>query len=101
MSVQLAHDFRAEAEALGNVITKVDAQAKRLRSILDSMRALEQNMHAPLEMLETGVATLAAATTKEAENLHRLRRAVTRLREFGRALPTISAGPTEPHDAFR
>lgn len=91
MSVQLAHDFRAQAEALGDAIVQVETHARRLRSILASMRALEQNMHAPLNTLETGVSELAADTSQEAAQLARLRRAVTRLREFSREMPDIRA----------
>lgn len=90
MSVQLARDFRAEAESLGNAIVAVEAQAKRLRSMLDALHALEQNMVAPIEKLETGVAALTAAT-REGELPHRLRRAVTRLREVARSMPDTSA----------
>lgn len=84
MSVQLARDFRAQAVALEDAILRVEAQAERMRAMLDALRALEQNMHVPLEMLEAGVATLRATTPTEDERLHRLRRAVRRLREFAR-----------------
>jgi len=108
MSVQLARDYRAQSEALATAITHVEAQAARLTSILQAMRALEQNMSMPLETLETGVQSLeswpqhAAAANHNAnsniniepprpdDQLARLHRAVTRLREFARSLPDIS-----------
>jgi hypothetical protein len=91
MSVQLAHEYRKQARVLRDAIVLVEAQSRRLTSILQSMRSLEQNMAAPLERLETGVAALAPGTGKEAALLARLRRAVTRLREFSRSQPRIHA----------
>lgn len=90
MSVQLAHDFRAQAEALLRAISQVEAQAQRLSAMLAALRALEQNIHVSLETLEPGVNALAAATTTEGERRQRLRRAVARLREVAGAMPRIS-----------
>ena len=85
MSVQLAHEYRGQARALRDAIVLVDAQSRRLTSILESMRSLEQNMIAPLETLEHGVAAIAPHTAQEDALLARLRRAVARLRELARS----------------
>ena len=45
---------------------------------------------APLAKLETGIATLATAPPPKRDHLARLRRAVTRLREFSRSMPDLS-----------
>jgi len=91
MPVQLARDFRVQAEALGTAIAQVETQGERSRSMLDALRALEQNIHVPLETLEAGVAALTAATAKDHDRLQRLRRAVTRLREVARSMPDVRA----------
>ncbi|HEX5061526.1 MAG TPA: hypothetical protein VFV99_19295 [Kofleriaceae bacterium] len=90
MSVQLARDFRAEAKALERALADVAAQSERLQCILDSLRALEVRMLAPIDELENGVATLAATTQPETASLTRLRRAVARLRTVAHAMPDIS-----------
>jgi hypothetical protein len=91
MSVQLAQDFRRQADELGATISQVEERARQLTSIVESLRALERNMHAPLEQLEAGIATLDAAPPPRRDHLDRLRRAVGRLREFSRSIPEISA----------
>jgi hypothetical protein len=90
MSIQLAHDFRVNAQALARAIADVEMQSQRLTSMLGALHALEENMEAPLQTLETGVAALADGDSHDAE-LQRLQRAVARLREFSRAMPDISA----------
>lgn len=87
MSVQLARDFRTQAQTLGHAIMHVEAQAARLESILSSLRALEQNMDAPLHTLEAGLATLSATTASDDGQLPRMRRAVTRLRDVANSMP--------------
>jgi hypothetical protein len=91
MSVQLAHDFRAQTRSLGQAIAQVEKQARLLGRMLDALHILEQNMDVPLYTLETGVVDLARTTTTEDAQLRRLERAVTRLRAFSRAMPDISA----------
>jgi hypothetical protein len=90
MSMQLAHDFRAQTRTLGTAIAKVEDQAMRLRAMLDAVHALEQNMHVPLYTLEAGVLDLARGTTADDPQLRRLERAVLRLREVARSMPDIS-----------
>lgn len=103
MSVQLAHDFRAEADALRKAISQVETHAEQLRSMLDALRALEENIHVSLATLEPGVKALTATTTKDDERLQRLCRAVARLRDVAHSMPDISARPpsdsllTTPH----
>lgn len=89
MSVQLAHDFRVNAQALARAIADVEAQSERLTSMLGALHTLEANMLEPLHTLEIGVAALVDGNTRDVE-LQRLQRAVTRLREFSRAMPEIS-----------
>jgi hypothetical protein len=89
MSVQLAYDFRTQRRALGVAISTVEAQSKRLTRILDALHALEQNMHIPLDTLESGVAGLARGSATEDQQLRRIERTVTRLREFARSMPGI------------
>jgi hypothetical protein len=60
--------------------------------MLDALRALEHDIHAPLERLEIDVAALTAATTRDEAHLQRLRRAVTRLRELTRSMPVTDTG---------
>jgi len=99
MSVQLALDYRAQAELLAHAIVNVEAQAQRLTSILGALRALEQNMDVPLRTLQAGVATLSSETSNEQSQDDRLRRAVTRLREFSRSMSTLSSW-TRPSRRF-
>jgi hypothetical protein len=94
MSVQLGHDFRGQAEALRKAIAEVDAQAARLRLMLVALQMLEQRIHAPLDQLESRVPTLAAGTSREAANLERICRALTRLRELSRLMPNLHVAPT-------
>ncbi len=96
MSVQLAHDFRAKAQALARAIADVEMQSQRLTSMLGALRALEANMNVPIQTLETGVAALADGESHDAE-LQRLRRAVTRLREFSNSMPDISIQTDVPN----
>ncbi len=91
MSVQLALDYRSQADLLAHAIVNVEAQARRLTSILGALRALEQNMDVPLHTLHAGVATLRNDTPKDQDDADRLRRAVTRLREFSRSMSKLSA----------
>jgi hypothetical protein len=91
MSVQLGHDFRAQTSALDVAIAKVDAQAARLRKILDALRALDRKMHAPIELLGASVDLLVPGTAKEDVLLQRLRRAVVRLRDCARSMPGLVA----------
>lgn len=77
MTVQLALDFRAQTFRLANAISHADAQATRLTAILDAMAALERDIHAPLDTLQTGLDSFAQDV-----ELARLRRAVMRLREL-------------------
>jgi hypothetical protein len=100
MFMQLAHEYRRQAEALSTAIADVEAQASRLQQLLDGFRSLEGNMHAPLRTLETGVATLAECDSVHDAEFVRLQRAVTRLRDFSRAMPdirarTIAASPAQ------
>ena len=96
MSVQLAHDYRAQARVLADAIVHVEAQAARLTAILQSLRALEQHMTAPLDTLESGVAALGTGAATEDAQLSRLRRAVTRLREFARSMPFLGSATRAP-----
>jgi hypothetical protein len=98
MSVQLAHDFRAQSDALRLTLADVEAQADQLAAMLGAMRALERNMHAPLERLETGLVTLTAATAKEQDHLTRLRRAVARLRALALSMQDDCALRGPLHD---
>jgi hypothetical protein len=91
MFVQLAYEYRMQAEALSAAIREVHAQASRLRQVLDGLRTLEGSMHAPLRTLETGVATLGQRGSEHDAQLVRLQRAVARLLEFSRSMPDISA----------
>ena len=97
MSVQLAHDFRTQRRALGVAIAEVEGQSKRLTGILDALLALEQNMHIPLETLESGVASLVCGTKIEDPQVRRFERTVARLREFARSMPDISRAATRGH----
>ena len=89
--------FRAKAQALARAIADVEMQSQRLTSMLGALLALEANMNAPIQTLETGVAALADGESHDAE-LQRLRRAVTRLREFSNSMPDISI-PTDVPNA--
>jgi hypothetical protein len=91
MSIQLAHDFRAQMRSLGEAIAKVEHQARQLDRMLDALHLLEQNMHVPLHTLESRVVDLARRATVEDVQLQRLERAVGQLRAFARAMPDISA----------
>jgi hypothetical protein len=90
MSVQLAYDFRARTQALAGAIAHVEEQTKRLSAMLDALHALEQHMTKPLDTLETGVARLTVGAPADDAQLHRVERAVTRLREFARSMPEIN-----------
>jgi hypothetical protein len=89
MSVQLARDFRAQARTLRDAIQDVELQGERSRSMLEALRTLEHDIHAPLERLEIDVAALTAATTRDEAHLQRLRRVAARLRELARSMPVI------------
>jgi hypothetical protein len=91
MSVQLAHEFRKQTRTLATAIAQVEDQATRLNAMLDALDALEQNMSVPLGRLETGIPGLARDTAADESQLRRLERAVTRLREFARTMPDLSA----------
>lgn len=91
MSVQLALDYRSQADRLSGAIAHVEAQSERLTSILHALRSLERNMDAPLETLQAGVSGLPCQTTLEQDQLERLIRAVGRLREFSESMPDLSA----------
>jgi hypothetical protein len=91
MSVQLAHEFRKQTRSLATAIAQVEDQAIRLNAMLDALGALEQNMHEPLGKLEAGIPGLACGSPGDDSQLRRLERAVTRLREFARTMPDLSA----------
>lgn len=91
MSVQLALDFRRQADLLSSAILRVEAQADRLTSILGALRALEQNIDVPIQTLQTGMASLHAETPAQREQDDRLRRAVARLRDFSRSMAHLTA----------
>lgn len=97
MSVQLAHDFRIKAQALARAIADVELQATHLTSMLDALHALEQNMDAPLQTLEAGVAALGDGSGANDVDLQRLERAVARLREFSRSMPGLSTRTNGAH----
>lgn len=61
-----------------------------MNPITEALHALEQNMHVPLEVLESGVAGLAHGTQIEDLQLRRVERTVARLREFARSMPDLS-----------
>jgi hypothetical protein len=93
MSVQLARDFRARTQSLAQAIAHVETQSQRLSAMLDALQALERNMQVPLDTLERGVDRLARTTTEDA-HLHRIERAVARLRELARSMPDIRRRPS-------
>lgn len=86
MSVQLAHDFRAQADALAKLIAHAEAQGRHQESILEALRALQHNLHAPANELESGMSTLTATTSTEETHVRRLRRAVLRLRALSSSM---------------
>ena len=94
MSVQLAHDFRVQAQALTTAIAQLESQVRALTSILGSLRALEHDIHGPLERLESGIAALEADARHDGR-LAVLRRSAARLREVARSLPEL--GRASPH----
>jgi len=91
MSVELARDFRDNTRKLGTAIEHVDAQARQLTVMLDSLRALEHDMQRPLHTLESGVVELARGTTAVDPQLRRVERAVTRIDELARSMPESRA----------
>lgn len=82
MSVQLAHDYRAQSAAIVRAIASVEAHAKHLSSLLDAMRALEHNMEGPLHTLVSGIERLGhnhvGAMHRAVARLHELRSSITR-----------------------
>lgn len=91
ISVQLARDFRGNTQTLARAIEHVEAQARHLTAMLESLRALEHDMKRPLQTLESGVVVLAEATTAVDPQLRRVERSVTRLKELARSMPEIRA----------
>lgn len=89
MSVQLGHDFRVQATTLAAALSNAEAQAARLRSILDALLALERHMRGPTESLAAGLEAIVPETPAEEVLLHRLQRAAARLRECARAMPEL------------
>jgi hypothetical protein len=82
MSVQLAHDFRAQADALATLIARAEIQARHQESILEALRALQRNLQTPADELESGMNSLTTATPREKYQVRRLHRCVSRLREL-------------------
>jgi hypothetical protein len=93
MSVQLALDFRKQADLLSHAIVRVEAQADRLASILGALRTLEQNIDVPIQTLQSGMASLHGGTPRERVQDDRLRRAVGRLRDFSRSMASLTSWP--------
>jgi hypothetical protein len=91
VSVQLARDFRSNTQTLSKAIDYVHTQSRQLTGMLDSLRALEDQMKRPLDTLESGMVGLARGTTAVDPQLRRMERTVTRLREVARAMPEIRA----------
>lgn len=87
MSVQLAHDFRVQADSLATMIVRAESHAEHQQSILEALQALERGLHGPADVLETGMGALGAESPREESYVRRLQRAVTRLRELGRSMP--------------
>ncbi len=81
MSIQLAHEFRVQADELATMIVHAEEQKRRQECILDALRALQHDVHAPARELEIGVNALTPATPTEQSNIGRLQRAVSRLRD--------------------
>lgn len=93
MSVQLAFDFRRQADLLSSAISHVEAKADRLTSILGALRTLEQNLDAPIQTLQKGMASLHGATPAERVQDDRMRRAIGRLRDFSRSMAHLTSWP--------
>lgn len=83
MSIMLARDFRIQADVLTAAIARVEEQAQRQETILAALRALQDDLHVPADILEAGMAALTTASPTEQVRLRRLLRAVLRLRELG------------------
>jgi hypothetical protein len=86
MSIMLARDFRIQADALTAMIVRAEEQEQRQVTILEALRALEHDLHAPTDVLETGMCAFSAASAKEETQVRRLQRAVLRLRELGNSI---------------
>ena len=88
-SPTVANDFRASTQTLSEAIERVDAQARRLTTMLEALRALERDMKRPLDTLDNGLVALARETTAVDPQLRRVERSVTRLKELARSMPEM------------
>lgn len=86
MSIQLAIDFRANHLRLHATLNRVEQHAESLARLVEASLFVRDKLNTPLQTLEFGLTMCTPSGPEEEEALAELRREVTELTQFGRAV---------------